>query len=109
MPLFAVAIGVVVVWAVVGAIEDPIRRAYLNELIPSAQRATVLSFDSLIGSAGGAVIQPTLGRVADISGYGGSFVVAGAVQALTLPFILLARRERSHADVAVVTVTDAPD
>jgi len=105
MPVFAVAIGVVVAWAIIGAIEDPIRRAYLNELIPSAQRATVLSFDSLIGSAGGAVIQPTLGRVADMSGYATSFVVAGGIQALTLPFIWLARRERAHADVASVPLS----
>lgn len=105
MPVFAVAIGVVVAWAIIGAIEDPIRRAYLNELIPSAQRATVLSFDSLIGSAGGAVIQPTLGRVADVSGYATSFVVAGGIQALTLPFIWLARRERAHADVASVPLS----
>jgi MFS family permease len=106
MPVFAVAIGVVVAWAIIGSIEDPIRRAYLNELIPSAQRATVLSFDSLIGSAGGAVIQPALGRVADVSGYATSFVVAGGVQALMLPFIWLARRERAHADFATVPVTD---
>ena len=37
-------------------------RAYLNDMIPSQQRATVLSFDSLMGSSGGVVIQPALGR-----------------------------------------------
>ena len=98
VPLFGVAVALVVAWAVVGAIEDPIRRAYLNGIIPSEQRATVLSFDSLIGSAGGVVLQPALGRVADVSGYAASYVVAGAIQALTLPFVFLARRERSPSD-----------
>ena len=40
----------------------PIRQAYLNDMIPSQQRATVLSFDSLMGSSGGVVIQPVLGQ-----------------------------------------------
>ena len=31
----------------------PIRQAYLNGLIPSRQRATILSFDSLMASSGG--------------------------------------------------------
>ena len=38
------------VWALVFAAEMPIRQAYLNDMIPSKQRATVLSFDSLMGS-----------------------------------------------------------
>jgi MFS family permease len=99
VPAFAVAVTLVVVWAVAGAIEEPIRRAYLNGLIASEQRATVLSFDSLLGSAGGVVLQPAFGRVADVSGYAASYVVAGAVQALALPWVLLARRERSSVDL----------
>jgi MFS family permease len=98
MPIFAVALGLLIAWALVGAIEEPIRRAFLNGLIESKQRATVLSFDALIGSSGGVVIQPALGRVADLSGYGASFVVAGGFQALALPFVFLARRERAHSD-----------
>jgi MFS family permease len=98
VPALAVALAVVVAWALLGAIEEPIRRAYINGLIASEQRATVLSFDALIGSSGGVVIQPALGRVADVGGYGASFVVAGAIQALALPFLFLARRERAHTD-----------
>lgn len=100
-PGFGVAIGLLVAWAVMSAIEEPIRRAYLNGLIPSQQRATVLSFDSLMGSAGGVVIQPALGRVADLSGYATSYVVAGAIQALAIPFVLLARREGASSDPIV--------
>ena len=98
MPLFVVAVGLLVLWALASAIEEPIRRAFLNALIPSQQRATVLSFDSLIGSAGGVVIQPALGRVADLNGYAASYLVGGAIQALAIPFIVLARRERAHSD-----------
>jgi len=48
------------------------------------------------------VIQPTLGRVADVSGYAASYVVAGGIQVLTLPFVILARRERASSDPAAV-------
>ena len=98
VPLFVVAVALLVLWALAAAVEEPIRRAFLNGLIPSQQRATVLSFDSLMGSTGGVVIQPALGRVADLSGYAASYVVSGAIQALAIPFVLLARREGAHSD-----------
>jgi MFS-type transporter involved in bile tolerance (Atg22 family) len=74
------------------------RRAFINGVIPSEQRATVLSFDSLMGSAGGVVAQPALGRTADLFGYGTSYVVAGVIQALAIPFVILARRENASSD-----------
>jgi MFS family permease len=107
MPLFVVAVGLLVLWALAAAIEEPIRRAFLNGLIPSQQRATVLSFDSLIGSAGGVVIQPALGRVADLNGYAASYVVGGAIQALAIPFIFLARREGAHSDPIAIEPLEA--
>jgi hypothetical protein len=58
----------------------------------------VLSFDSAIGSVGGVVSGPSLGRVADVYGYGASYAVCAVVDAFTLPFIWLARRERASSD-----------
>ena len=95
---FWIALLLLVAWALTAAAVAPLRQAYLNGLIPSSQRATVLSFDSLMGSAGGVVAQPVLGRVADVSGYAASYVVSGALSALALPFLLLARRERAGSD-----------
>jgi len=95
---FAVALLLVVVWAVIFAIEGPLRQAFINGVIPSEQRATVLSFDNLMGSAGAVIAQPALGRVADVNGYGASYVVAAGLQALAIPFLVLARRERAVSD-----------
>lgn len=95
---FWVALGLLVIWAVVFAATIPIRQAYLNELIPSAQRATVLSSDNLLGSSGGVVIQPGLGKAADVWGYGTSYVIGAGIQLLALPFFLLARSEHAQAD-----------
>ena len=95
---FWVAVGLLVVWGLSAAATLPIRQTYLNGLIPSAQRATVLSFDNLLGSSGGVVIQPALGKVADVAGYATSYQVAAGIQALATPFVVLARRTRAPSD-----------
>ena len=98
-PGFAVALIVLAVWSFIIAVTRPMRSAFLNGVIPSEQRATVLSFDSLMGSAGGVVAQPALGRVADVSSsYGASYLVAAGIQVVALPFVLLARREKAASD-----------
>jgi MFS family permease len=98
---FWVAVVLLVVWAMVFAAVTPIRQAYLNGIIPSEQRATVLSFDSLMGSSGAVFSQPALGRVADVGGYSASYLVAAAVQLGALPFAILARREKAPSDPIV--------
>jgi len=95
---FIVAIVLLALWCMMLAIEAPMRQSFINGVIPSEQRATVLSFDSLMGSAGGVVAQPALGRVADVSGYGASYLVAAGIQALAIPFVILARRENAASD-----------
>jgi MFS family permease len=95
---FIVALVLLALWALIFALEIPLRQAYINGLIASEQRATVLSFDSFMGSIGGAAAQPALGRVADVYGYGPSYVVAGAIQVLAIPFVLMARRTRAASD-----------
>ncbi|NIR36286.1 MAG: MFS transporter, partial [Actinobacteria bacterium] len=42
----------------------PVRQAYVHEVAPSEHRATVISFDAMIGSVGGVGGQVVLGRVA---------------------------------------------
>jgi MFS family permease len=93
--------GLLVLWGLTAAAALPIRQAYMNGLIPSEQRATVLSFDNLLGSSGGVVIQPALGKVADVWSYSTSYLVAAGVHLLGVPFVVLARRERASADPVV--------
>ena len=95
---FIVALVLLAGWSLVFAMESPLRQAYINGLIPSEQRATVLSFDSLMGSAGGVVAQPALGRTADVYGYPTTYVVSAVIQALAVPFTFLARREKASSD-----------
>jgi MFS family permease len=98
---FWVAIGLLVLWGLTAAASLPIRQAYINGLIPSEQRATVLSFDNLLGSSGGVVIQPALGKVADVWSYSTSYLVGAAFQLMAVPFTILARREHASSDPVV--------
>jgi MFS family permease len=95
---FWVAVCLLVLWAMGFAALTPIRQALLNGMIPSEQRATIISLDSLMGSAGGAAAQPALGRTADVLGYSASYLVCALVQLGALPFALLARRENAPSD-----------
>jgi MFS family permease len=105
---FWVVLGLIVVWGLLSSAAIPIRRAYLNGLIPSEQRATILSFDSLLGSTGGVAVQPALGRAADVWGYGTSYVLGAAVSILALPFIVLSRRQNEPADTVERIVEPEP-
>jgi MFS family permease len=95
---FAVAIVLLVAWGFVFAVAGPVRQAYINDMIPSKQRATVLSFDSLFGSIGGVAVQPALGRVADVGGYGASLLVGSVIQLVGVPLLFASRRQGDVAD-----------
>ena len=55
-------IGLTTVWGLLFAATMPIRQTYINGMIPSQQRATILSFDSMMSSTGGVWTQPVLGK-----------------------------------------------
>ena len=95
---FWVAIVLLVVWGFTFAVVIPIRQAYLNGIVPSEQRATVLSFDNLMNSAGGVAAQPALGRAADVWGYPSAYLLSAAIQLAAVPFLFLARREKASSD-----------
>ncbi|GGO91803.1 hypothetical protein GCM10011584_26750 [Nocardioides phosphati] len=95
---FGAVLGLTGLWGLTFAAFTPVRQSYLNGLIPSKQRATLLSADSLMSSAGGVWAQPVLGRVADVRGYAASYVVSAAITAVAVPLIALSRRENAPAD-----------
>jgi MFS family permease len=103
-------IGLTVVWGLLFAAARPIRQTYLNGLIPSRQRATIISFDSMMASTGGVWAQPVLGRSADAWGYGPSYLVSAGIAALALPFLALSRRQNAPADTLELSeVQPAPE
>jgi len=103
---FWVVLLLLAAWAIVFAATGPVRQSYVNGIVPSAQRATVLSADNMLASAGGVVSQPALGKVAEVWGYPASYLGSAVFQALALPFLILARREKAKSDPIDSAVPD---
>jgi len=70
-------------------VTSPVRSAYLHQIVPTEQRATVVSFDSMVTSVGGVGGQVGLGALGEARSVGAAFVAGGVVTAAALP--LLAR------------------
>jgi MFS family permease len=105
---FWVAVSALLVWGFAFSAVTPVRQAFLNGIIPSAQRATVLSFDNLMASLGGVFFQPALGRAADVFGYPLSYLLSAVIEVAALPFLSLARREKVVADYIEQNSPEAP-
>jgi MFS family permease len=105
---FWAVIALTTVWGLLVAATMPIRQTYLNDMIPSRQRATILSFDSLMNSAGGVWSQPVLGRAADAWGYASSYAVAAGISVLGLPFLALSGRRAAERDRLPSVAAPAP-
>ena len=100
---FWAVVALIVVWALLFAATLPIRQAYLNGMIPSRQRATIISFDSLMNSSGGVWAQPVLGRAADAWGYAPSYLLSAGISALAIPFLALSRHQDAPADTLEIS------
>ncbi len=74
-------------------IVTPVRQAFLNEQIPSAQRATVLSIDSFFADAGAAGGQPALGWIAERYSIPLAWVIGSVFVGLAAPFYARAGRQ----------------
>ena len=105
---FWAVIGLIVVWGLLFAASMPIRQTYLNGLIPSRERATILSFDSLMSSTGGVWVQPLLGRTADVWGYAPSYLIGAGISALAVPFLVLSRKQNAPGDTVEVIDAQTP-
>ncbi len=77
----------------------PVKQAYLHDSIPSGQRATVVSFDSMMSSAGGVGGQVGLGALARNRSIETGYLAGGVGLAAAVPVFWLLRRMREPADV----------
>jgi len=85
---FAAMVGVFALYGVVFGVAGPVRQAYINRQIPTAERATVLSIDAFFSDAGAIVGQPAFGwfsaRTSIALGYLVNSVMLGFVAPLYL-------------------------
>lgn len=95
---FPIALVFLLLSAVAMGVQMPVRQAFIHASVPSQERATVVSFDSMISGLGGVAGQAGLGIYAERQGYAAAYVVGGAVVALAAPFVIAARRVAPPAD-----------
>ncbi len=98
---FWLAAGLFLVVAGTMGVAGPLKQAYIHQLIPSEHRASVISFDSMIGSAGGTLGQSGLGYLSRTRSIADAFMVGGLVTLVALPVLVLLRRMHDPADIIV--------
>jgi MFS family permease len=96
---FWVAVILLLVYMASNGVITPVRQAFIHQVIPSEQRAAIVSLDSLVASSGGIVGQAGLGYLSQVRSIAGSFVVGGAVTLLVVPLLGLLRRLDQPADL----------
>jgi MFS family permease len=89
---FWIALPALLVMTAGMGITSPVRQAYLHQLIPTEQRATVISFDSMVSGVGGVGGQVGLGALGQERSVGSAFVVGGIATVAALPLIGAVRR-----------------
>jgi MFS family permease len=86
---------VVALWMAFSAllgVGGPVRQGFINDHIPSKQRATVLSLDSFFADVGGSAGQPALGYLAQVASIPAAIATGALVLFVPIPLYLAAQR-----------------
>jgi len=95
---FWVTVPVFLLGAVAGGVLQPVRQTYLHQSIPTSERATLVSFDSLMGSLGSVGGQTGLGFLSQERSIPAGFVVGGLATILAFPIFGRLRGLKEPAD-----------
>jgi len=95
---FWITVPVFLFGAVAGGLLQPVRQSYLHNSIPSSERATLVSFDSLMGSLGSVGGQSGLGYLSQERSIPAGFVVGGLATFLSIPIFARLRARDEPAD-----------
>lgn len=93
---FALAVAALLLMSAAAGVLGPVKQAALHASVPSHQRATILSFESLLTGAGGSAGQLGLGAQARAQGIAAAYVAGGLWTALALP--VLARLPKTQPE-----------
>jgi MFS family permease len=107
--LFWVAVPAFLVAALVAGVLMPVRQTYLHGVIPSEQRATLVSFDAFMGSLGSVGGQAGLGYLSKVRSIGDGFVLGGIATGLAVPLYFLLRARGDSADVVRGELVEEPE
>jgi MFS family permease len=103
---FWVTVPLFLLGAVAGGVLQPLRQTYLHASIPTSERATLVSFDALVGNVGSIGGQAGLGYLSQERSIPAGFVVGGLATILVLPIF---GRLRSLNEPADRITAEAPE
>ena len=95
---FVLAVALLFAAGIAMGVQMPVRQAFFHEVVPSEQRATVISFDSMVGGVGGVVGQVGLGELAERRSYSAGYILGGAITLVAIPLTWAVRRHNDHED-----------
>lgn len=100
--LFTIVLSSFLFYEIGRGMRTPVHKSYLNKHIPSEQRATVLSFDSMIGKLGSALGLLILGWIAKSHSIQASWLTSGLVLLLLIPiYQMVDKHEKSLDNLAL--------
>lgn len=95
---FIPALVLLLIGGVAMGVQTPVRKAFFHQVVPSEQRATVLSFDAMTSGIGGVVGQTGLGALAERRSFSAGYIIGGAVTLVAIPVTWLVRHRGDAAD-----------
>jgi len=98
--VFLVAAGLYVLSGVLGGVQTPVRQAFLNRQIPSAQRATVLSLDAFFADGGASAGQLGLGWLSRAVSIPVAWLVGGTMMVFAAPLYRAVRTGDASSEEA---------
>ena len=79
-------------------VAGPVKQAFMHQLISAEHRASVVSFDAMIGSGGGILGQTSLGYMSRSKSIADAYFYGGLATVLALPVLMILRRSADPAD-----------
>jgi MFS family permease len=89
---FYAVVSLYLVYGVALGVAMPVKQAYVNDHIPSAQRATIISLDSFFANLGGVAGQSGWGYLARTRSIAEAWMYAGAALLVGVPLYWMAGR-----------------
>lgn len=99
---FALAVVLYLAFGLLTGVQGPVRQAFLNRQIPSAQRATVLSLDAFFGDGGASAGQLGFGWLSRAVSIPLAWSTAGLLLFVAAPLYARSGRSSDHPEVETV-------
>lgn len=94
--IFAIALSSFLIYEIGRGMQTPAHKAFLNKYIPGEQRATILSFDSMMGKLGAVIGLLFFGWIGKTYSIQAAWFVSALALILLIPVYLRARRHERH-------------